>query len=1259
MTLVARWSRSRHAGAMVLLGAFLASCTRDTSPTPSERISHLSAAINASPTIGDFALYAQRSITIGAQDQIFSGDIGVAQLAVASFGSQLIVDPQAQTFSANLIAPSVTLGSQCQVGSIQTSTLTNNGAQSLGTVATYPASLMPPPPVAGNPATSSSNLTIAADARTTLSPGAYGALTIGNQAQVTLAAGSYSFSSVAIGNQVRITTTSPGVTWLVSGTFAVGNQVQINRTGGVAAGALTILVGGSDAASGTPPAASIGQETQMNALLAVPHGTLAVSLQAQLTGAFTAFDIKLANQVQVTYQSGFSASTPAQQGSQQLSGYISPAIAAAPLVGPVPPSTLIALAISLPVQVPTSFPALPDFVRQVSDPTNAIYRQFITPAQYAGYYQPSAASYAALTAFAQAYGLTIARSYADNEMLDVTGTAAQIGQMIYGNLNLYARADGSQFFAPDREPSLALATPVLSVAGLKNYNLPIAAGSGTGPAGGDLWGNDFRNAYLASCASKFDGTGQAIGLIEFQSFNPSDIQAYINQAGLASLSIYTATLTAPFSGSIPTNLNEAPVDIEVAHSMAPGAQIVVYQAYASSISYGPFGGINFADDMLHDMAHTPSGLPRTYQNSSSYFGFDTDSDTEQELAAIASMGGSFFEASGDGGAYTGNPIDIHAYDNVTLVGGTNVTSFGGGNPPAEVAWAGSGGGFFGPLPLIPGIGIPSYQTGFVNSANLASASYRNFPDVSIAAQNIADIYTLAGASTPTDNSGSGTSASAPLWAAFTALANQAAQAAGVQTVGFPNPVLYDIAAGGLYGTCFNDVVGGSNPQNPAGAGAGLDDQTSFPPPNGFPAVAGYDLATGLGSPTCTLITQLASPTPLIPVPVPPATPTPPGFFAGIGANDTCGLLDGAVECWGQNNNGEDGNGSTNSQLSPGCVTGLTGLAEATQVVEGSMHSCVLFSDGGVWCWGDNSYGQLGSATLSGSSTPVNLDGVYTADQGTPATQLSAGGGVTCALYFDGSVWCWGQNDQGQLGNGSTNSGPNPNPTQVQSLPPASQIAVSTSGTFACALLQNGNVECWGANTYGQLGDPGVGLSSSTPQPVTPFGSASQIAAGDTHVCAVVPVGQSGAGLWCWGDNSESQLGEGSINTGAVPTRQANPTLATQVSGCSSACPPPVQVTAVTCGNDFTCVLIAGGTVECWGDDSVGEIGNGTQSSVPISSPTAVSGLSGVNGIVAGSEGVCAQGPSGGISCWGAGPVGNGASGVASSPSQVTFTTTCP
>jgi hypothetical protein len=1247
----------------------LASCASDQKDNQASG----SAAVTAPPD-GGVVLYAERSVTIGDHSQIAGGDTTVAKVAPPSFGPQLLVGVHVSVESnTNLIAPSVTLGQHDDVGNVQTNSLVNNGAARVGTVGTFPSSL-PRMPLAPLPTPATNNVTVSDE--TTLPAGAYGTVTVTDTLR--LQPGTYSFAALTLSDHARLLAEPGGVVVNIGGSMTVGEHTRImpvtdnedegsdDQDDGPPAANLTITVSANDPSS-TTSAAAIGDHSHIRALVLVPNGTFALGDHVMATGAFDAFDIHVGLFCDMTFQSGFPASASTQHGTQQLSGYLTPAIAAAPLVGPAPQAMQIALAISLPVQVPTGFPTLADFAQQVSDPSNPRYRQFLTPAQYAGYYQPSATSYSALQAFVQSYGLTIVSTRPDNEILDAMGTPAQIGAMIFANMNSYQRPDGTTFFAPDREPSLQLSVPVLSVAGIQNYRVPTpGVAGGTGP-NMEMMGNDFRNAYLPSCESNLDGSGQTIGVVEFESFSVNDVVAYSANAKppIADPTnlIYQVFYSASFSGNAPPTTGEAPLDVELVHAMAPAAKIIVYQAPTSSISYGIFGGVNFADDMLHDMAHPPAGFPTPYQNTSSWTNFNTDDDTAQNLQAMAALGESFFQSSGDGGAFTENPLDLRAYGNVTVVGGTNLSSAGGGTPPAETGWNGSGGGFLGPFsPIINGVSIPGYQTPFVTTANQASSMYRNFPDVSMpAAPNMTDYYATGGNPTPTDQATGGTSASTPLWAGFMALANEAATHAGVQTVGFANPVLYRIASptGSLYGTCFNDIQGGSNPKNPSGNGAGLDDPNAPSPTGGFTAVAGYDLVTGLGSPTCTLITQLSSPTPWVPVPPPTPPGTTPPSFAGVAQNDTCGILSGDVECWGTNQDGEEANGNTSQQLTPVCGIETTRPGAAVlSVVAGLDHMCALFAqDHSVWCWGNNDYGQLGTGAVDSGGNPLTNSPTAIAVRGLPpnnqVSQIAAGGTTTCALLSgDNSVWCWGGNGAGVLGNGTQNTGPNPTPAQVPNLPAATQVAVSTGGAYACAVLANGgSVDCWGT---GYLGDFNLDQHQG-PTQAFQLSGATSVAVGTGHACAVVPQPPGSipsSKVYCWGDNSASEIGEGDVNTGAFPMHEGIPVVATQVSGCTMACPPPVNVTQVTCGDDFTCVLVDDGSVECWGNNTFDQIG-GTQS-YPVPAPQTIGGLSGVSAIAAGPGRVCAQLSTGPISCWGEGPAGDGTTNNLSSPATVAF-----
>jgi alpha-tubulin suppressor-like RCC1 family protein len=238
-------------------------------------------------------------------------------------------------------------------------------------------------------------------------------------------------------------------------------------------------------------------------------------------------------------------------------------------------------------------------------------------------------------------------------------------------------------------------------------------------------------------------------------------------------------------------------------------------------------------------------------------------------------------------------------------------------------------------------------------------------------------------------------------------------------------------------------------------------------------VAGYDLVTGLGSPTCAAIAQLASPTPTVPLPPNQSPPSSSPSFAGIGLHDTCAMNQNVVESWGLDQTGANGTGTfdnvnTDQHLSP---VGPQVSAQGTRVssvASGSGHAFAIFqSDGSVWCWGDNEAGQLGVTAVDVNNQPL-VKGTAHVIEGLPndtPVQIAAGCGTTCVVYAGGSVWCWGQNDFGQLGNGTV-IGPNSTPTQVQDLPPASQVSISSLGTTTCAVLQNGGVSCWGGGPLG-------------------------------------------------------------------------------------------------------------------------------------------------------------------------------------------------
>jgi alpha-tubulin suppressor-like RCC1 family protein len=277
---------------------------------------------------------------------------------------------------------------------------------------------------------------------------------------------------------------------------------------------------------------------------------------------------------------------------------------------------------------------------------------------------------------------------------------------------------------------------------------------------------------------------------------------------------------------------------------------------------------------------------------------------------------------------------------------------------------------------------------------------------------------------------------------------------------------------------------------------------------------------------------------------------------------------GGVECWGDNTEGELGNGNTTASSIPGLVTGLTSGVSAIATGSDTLSACAIAS-GAVQCWGRN-WGVLGDGTSAGSSdTPVTLTGFT----GTPAS-LAIGGDATaspqqafaCTVTTAGGVQCWGGNSYGQLGDDSTTA--NLAPVQVKGLT-SGVAAVAAGADFACALTTGGGVQCWGYNGYGQLGD-GTTSTSSTPQQVMGLTSGvTAIAAGNSTACAIL----SGGSVECWGYNGSGELGDNSTMGSSVPTQ-----VMTLTSG----------VTAIAVGSNFACAVMGGG-VWCWGNSGAGTV----------------------------------------------------------------------
>ena len=332
---------------------------------------------------------------------------------------------------------------------------------------------------------------------------------------------------------------------------------------------------------------------------------------------------------------------------------------------------------------------------------------------------------------------------------------------------------------------------------------------------------------------------------------------------------------------------------------------------------------------------------------------------------------------------------------------------------------------------------------------------------------------------------------------------------------------------------------------------------------------------------------------------------PRGGTIATGHVHTCGITAiGRAKCWGNNHFGQLGFGTATNPLPPVLVKGLKGTVPGIAV--GIYHSCALTATGGVKCWGLNDFGGLGDGTTMDRLTPVFVKGL---ESGVVA--LAAGDYHTCALTAVGGVKCWGYNGVGGLGDGTTTD--RLTPVFVNGLR-SGVVAIAAGNHHTCALTKVGGAKCWGANAGGQLGD---GTTTDRLTPVFVNGLNSGVAAITTgktyHTCALTKAG----GAKCWGANDDGQLGDGTT------TQRLTPVF---VNGLNSG------VAAIAVGGHHTCALIAGGA-KCWGRNWKGQLGDGTTTDrltpVNVKRPRG-----GVAALSAGGQYTCALNAAGGASCWG-------------------------
>ncbi|MEU2621037.1 S53 family peptidase [Streptomyces sp. NPDC007157] len=477
--------------------------------------------------------------------------------------------------------------------------------------------------------------------------------------------------------------------------------------------------------------------------------------------------------------------------------------------GKVAAGKRISVAISL---TPRGGTALDTFVAKVSDPHSASYGHYLTKQQFAARFGRTDTEVKKLRDYLRSQGVTVGKVHSGNLLVDASGTAAQLQKAFGTELSTWKdAASGRSFYANDSAPTLpsSLASLVSDVAGLNNrvqlhhQATPHTVSPHDGPGGG-YTPAQLKGGYNVS--STYTGSGQKIALLEFDGFQQSNITKYDTNYSLGSPTP-TVSKVDGGSGSLGDGQVEVELDIEVLHAIAPKANVTVFE--------GPNSDAGEVDTY---QAIVDSGIPTT----SISWGAAESARTTSNINAVdavfkagAAEGLGFYAASGDDGSDDagdgGTSVDYPASDPyVTGVGGTKLTVTSANAFSKEVAWSGGGGGKSSVFK------IPSWQTAVQKSAG---GGYRQVPDVSAHANPSPGVSIYSQGSW---SSVGGTSAAAPEWAAFAALYNQRAAAAGKANLGFANPALYAAS-----GTGFHDITSGSN--------------------GAYSAASGWDFTTGWGS----------------------------------------------------------------------------------------------------------------------------------------------------------------------------------------------------------------------------------------------------------------------------------------------------------------------------------------------------------------------------------------------------------------------------